>query len=233
MKLLAAALALIVSIPIAQTILFEDDFNDGNADGWYEYSTPATYQVNDSLRYEMSYFGSANVYAFSVRGDNGMTMSVEDYSVRLEMITHWPTPLAGTEVRLDADNTTSYTFYLNFTEGNCYIGRYDGPSNWTMLSPPYVFTSGLRYSVPYWIRFECEGNALRAKVWQGTTGDEPAAWLISRWDYTYLNNGCMGLATCGHPPEFDFQVEYDNVMVTSIPNALQQTTWGSIKAAMF
>ncbi|MEN8209852.1 MAG: hypothetical protein ABFR50_11450 [Candidatus Fermentibacteria bacterium] len=213
-------------------ILFEDDFNDGNADDWYEYPTTATYQVNDSLRYEMSYFGTGDDYALSCRGDvDPTTMSVEDYSVRVEVIGHWPTHFAGPEVRLSSDNT-SYGFYLDWSLNYCYIGKYT-TSGWTTLTRHY--STSLKYDVSYWLRFECEGNTLRAKVWQGTVGDEPPVWLLSCVDYDFLNNGCMALGTGGNYPEWDFNAEFDNVLVTDPlgPAALEQTTWGSIKAAQF
>jgi len=59
-------------------VIFQDDFNDGNADGWYTVG-PSNYQVQNE-RYHFSGGGAVND-ATSYRGDTGEMMSTPDYSM--------------------------------------------------------------------------------------------------------------------------------------------------------
>jgi len=69
MKLIFALLIIAVPALQAQAILFEDDFSDGNADGWTEWDPDGTYEVNADLRYQLSYPGTGDVDPIAVRGD--------------------------------------------------------------------------------------------------------------------------------------------------------------------
>ncbi len=230
MKILALIL-IVTSLCLSQTIYFQDDFNDGNADGWYEFLSDANYEVNDSLRYEISYTGAADTFGLAVRGDNGTVMSVPDYSVRVEVIASFPTQAAGVDLRFSMADSTGYACYLNWQNNTCSIGRYDDFFTWIALETQSV-PGGLIYGTPYWMRFECEIHDLRVKVWEGGTGDEPDDWFMDYTDYQFNDNGCMGLDVCGGPPYMDFDVEFDNVTVSEPYGAiyLEQSTWGSIKA---
>ena len=232
MRILITVL-IVTSICVSQTIYFEDDFEDGNADGWFEFPSGGTYEVNGEKRYQMSYVGSTNDYCLALRGDvDSVTMSVPDYSVCVEIRGHYPTNIAGVNLRFNVADSTSYACYLNWDLGSFYIGRYDSFYTWTTLTVHSV-PGGLNYDTPYWMRFECEDQNLRAKLWQGTAGDEPSMWLLMAVDYTYNANGCIDLDTSGNTPNFDFDVEFDNVTVTPPLTALEQTTWGGIKAAQY
>jgi hypothetical protein len=84
---------------------------------------------------------------------------------------------------------------------------------------------------PYWMRFECNQDTLRAKVWEGSVGDEPGSWMLTATDTTYCNCGFMGFTT-GHVTSVgDCQAELDNVVVTSLePLGLETSSWASIKS---
>lgn len=49
MKILFIIVLVIVPVLTAQVVLFEDDFSDSNADGWFVLMPEGTYFVNDSL----------------------------------------------------------------------------------------------------------------------------------------------------------------------------------------
>lgn len=226
MKILAALLVL-APLVTAQDILFEDDFSDGNADGWTEMVTGATYQVNSALRYEMSYIGSDSIFAFSYRGDNGTTMSESNYSLLFQVI-GTSTSHVGASVRYMDGAGTCYTLYLNFSTGKYYILRYDTFSDWTILGSLVNYTGGFQNQTPYWVRFECLADTLRAKIWTGAVSPEPG-WMIVRTDGTYFNNGCVALETMNYIT-LDILTEFDDVVVTAFPVAFESNTWGGIKS---
>lgn len=221
---------IMVTVPAiqAQTILFEDDFNDGNADGWTELEPEGTYIVNDSLRYELSYPGTGNVDPVVVRGDSAnYYMTTTDYSVLVEVIAHDPTDYSGVAVRV-MGFFTGYVAWIRYEYDDICIFRHDAPESYVILA--YSSCGPLEYGEAYWVRFECEGSVLRAKLWQGTVGDEPASWLLSAVDNTYLNNGCMAMIS-SHDNGGSCDSEFDNVVVTAVePGALNQETWAAVKS---
>lgn len=85
MKKFTIALLILPAILFAEDILFQDDFSDGNADGWIAMFGEGSYFVNDSLRYDISYTGTEYVYPCVIRGDSSsIYMTENNYSVVLE-----------------------------------------------------------------------------------------------------------------------------------------------------
>jgi len=231
MRVLACVLLLAAPFAFGQTILFEDDFSDGNYDGWLIHGTGATYQVNSDLRFEFSYNGTEEIYSMAYRGDLGESMSVVNYSVLVETITHSPTGKTGLNVRYTEATGTSYGLYLNYSTGNYYILRYDSFSSWVMLGGIVPFQGGFIYDTPYWVRYECIDDLLRAKIWTGGSGDEPDEWDIVRYDGTYIDNGCIDRESLRPSGTTVFDTEFDNIVVTDFPDALESSTWGAIKSS--
>jgi len=226
MKVLAVLLAL-VPLSMGQDVLFEDDFSDGNADGWDEMITGASYQVNTSLCYEMSYSGPDSVFAFSSRGDNGATMSESDYSVLVDVTSTSPTRTVGVHLRYMDGPGSCYSLYINFHLNSYYILRYDTFSSWTLLGSSVPYSGGFDYLTTYHMRFECLSDTRRGKIGSGSTAGEPG-WMIVRVDGPFYNNGCMALET-GNTSGTEFLTEFDNVLVTGFPIGLDGSTWGGIK----
>ncbi len=221
---------LLVLVPVltAQVVLFTDDFSDSNADGWLVLMPEGTYLVNDSLRYQISYTGTEDIDPCVVRGDSaGIYMTTNNYSVLLEGVGHDPSDYICVFIR-GTLNHTGYVLYLRFDYNDVCILRHDGPGQWIFLATESHTCSLEEF---YWIRFECEGENLRGKVWQGTPGDEPADWLITTIDGTHTNYGFMGFLTGRYYAQGSSDAELDNVVVTSVePGALEQSTWAGIKA---
>lgn len=228
MKILLAA-ALITGLAFAQGTLFEDDFNDGDAIGWIAIFSEGNHFVNDSLRYEISYDGMNAIDPCVVRGDSaGIYMTTNNYSVLLEGIGHDPSDYIGVYLRGTLGHT-GYGLYLRFGFDDICIMRHDGPDNYTLIGS-VGYTCSLDEF--YWMRFECEDNTLKGKVWQGAAGDEPGDWMIISFDNSYANYGLMGFLTGRYsstPGSSHAQV--DNVTVTGFPpsQALEQITWAGIK----
>lgn len=229
MKVLVIVLLIISTVLFSQVILFEDDFSDGNPDGWMPLFGEGTYFVNDSLRYDISYTGTNYVTPCVVRGDSSVIyMTVNDYSVLLEGICHSPSDYIGIYVRGTLSHT-GYGMWMRYEANEIDIFRHDGPGSWTSIGSVYF---PLIYAEHYWFRFQCEGSLLSCKAWQGEPGDEPAEWLLKSSDQTWDDYGFTGFVT-GRYVEGDCHAEFDNVVVTTIePSTFEQSTWGRIKSAL-
>lgn len=223
-------LLLLVTGFCAAEILFEDDFDDGDADGWLEVFPEPLYEVSEYLRYEMSFDGAENIDAVSVSSDCfPLQMSTPDYSVLVQVLAHDPCHEMAACVRVDVSGSdaTGYLAMLRFDIGQLLILRYDGTPEWIVLETADLF---LEYEQSYWLRFECVGDSLLAKAWQGAIEDEPDEWLASTADQTYTCPGYFGLlaAAYGGGP---YDGEFDEVLVTTPVLGISPATWASIKAA--
>ncbi len=229
MKMFTIALLILPAVLLSQDILFQDDFTDGIPDGWMPLFGEGTYFVNDSLRYDISYTGPNYVTPAVVRGDSAsIFMTVNDYSVLLESVVHSPSAYVGIYLRGTLGHT-GYGMWTRYSDNDILIFRHDGPGDYTTIGS---IGFPLAYGEHYWLRFQCEGALMSCKAWQGTVGDEPAAWMLSVFDYAWDNNGFMGYVTGQYSSSpGNSHAEFDNVVVTSVePQILSQTTWAAIKA---
>jgi hypothetical protein len=227
--LVSICLALTVPLCWGQ-ILFDDDFDDGDADGWYEVDTGCSYTVNGDFRYEFAYEeGSDDDFCLAYRGDLGQVMSTRDYSVMVETIAHSPTNRIGIGVRFNPGTYTSYTAYLNHTTGTYYIIRYDSFNDYEVLSPSMSYPGGFDHGTSYWVRFQCHADTFKVKIWEGGPSQEPENWMMTRTDDTYYVYGAAYVEAFSNPAD-DFNAEFDNVEVTW-EVGLEPETWAGIKAS--
>lgn len=56
----------------------------------------------------------------------------------------------------------------------------------------------------YWMRFRADGTALKAKVWAGAVGDEPASWTTEITDASITAAGYAGFMTAAAGQQFAF-----------------------------
>lgn len=117
--------------------------------------------------------------------------------------------LAFIVARADVDNKNAYVcastshgspFYFAKITNGVYQGEL---ANYTKPKPP-----GLTYTPGnYNVRFEVEGNVLRAKIWNG--GDaEPEEWTMIATDDTYSEAGVGGVMVATYK---DASFEWDDV----------------------
>lgn len=229
MNKFSIALLFLPALLLSQVILFQDDFSDGNPDGWITLFPEGVYFVNDSLRYDISYTGANNVDPTVVRGDSAsLYMTVNDYSVLAEGIAYNPSDFLGIFLR-GTMGQTGYTVFLRPLYNDLCIFRHDGPDIRTVLGT-MDFPNNIGQF--YWIRFQCEDNLLSAKAWQGEVSDEPANWLLTAVDSVYDNYGFAGFST-GRYGLGSSHAEFDNFVVTSLePINLEQRSWAGIKSAL-
>lgn len=228
MRTLIPVTLLTAALCMAQT-LFEDDFDDGDAEGWLEVVSGPVYEVNEDLRYEMSYSGSENLDAVSVSSDFfPLQMSTPDYSVLVEVLAHDPCDEMAVCARANVSGSepTGYLAMLRFDINQVLLLRYDGTYEWIILD---TASFQLGYEELYWVRFQCDGDSFTGKVWQGTVGDEPDEWLVMASDQTYPDPGYFGLLAAAFGTG-DYDGEFDNVCVTTPVISLVPSTWAVIKA---
>lgn len=223
---LTLTLLLLSFMPLFGDILFEDDFQDGNADGWIELVPEATYSVNEFFRYEMSFEGTENIDAVSANSDVPEKMSVPDYSVLVEVLAHNPCDEMCICVRVQTSGSTGtgYVAMLRFDIGEISIKRFEG-LGWINLSQLDI---SLSFEQPYWLRFECVGDSLRTKVWLGTPESEPDEWLLAVADSTFSEPGYFALLAAAWGGG-SYNGEFDCVCVTTPSLSLNNRTWGGIK----
>ncbi len=224
-----AALSLLLLAPAggAET-LFTDDFNDGNANGWFAMPTGASYTVeNYWYRFEATSSSDSTV-AVSVNGDDGWSMSVPDYSVRVRC---WSdNGNMGIFIRFNWIYQRGYLCLASPGEDKAAIMRIDDATGAVILDEVPVTLHNDR---EYWLRFEVYEDIFGMKVWEGGTGDEPDEWTVTVTDDTYAENGCFGLYGHDDPgsPSHTY-VRFDDVTVTDDNSVgLDGGSWGSIKAS--
>ena len=231
MKRVVGCLFLVVAVCSAD-ILFEDFFDDGNADGWYEECSPpgASFWV-ESGTYHFAHTGSGVKLALSSNGDDTTftphQMSLPDYFVRCKVSALSPTEHLGVLVRFETPILALNGYSLVFN----YVSDFVAISKWISGSETFLVSEddfGLEYGEEYWVRFDCIGDQLLGKVWAGTLADEPVSYLFQTSDSDYTDPGlvCLG----GHCWSADFHVAFDSVMVETIPEELDPVTWGAIKS---
>jgi hypothetical protein len=213
---------LIASLARAQTTYLWDGWNDGDADGWVEASGNVTYEVTDSLTYRFSYSGSGDEEGISYWG---MMMPDPDYTVLSEFTGHDNTSHIGFDARFDAVSTKwSYTVYVNYLTDQFFIAKYT-PGFEVLVTMYYDFVYGQHYCM----KFGVYGTSLMAKVWE--YGESEPGWLIQTTDVDINDPYYVGLE-CFTNPSGSFAGDFYYIMVAdSIPDVLEQTTWGDIKAS--
>lgn len=226
----ASLLFLIVITVLCQAeILFSDDFEDGDADGWTTIAAGATYFVSGGW-YHMLHSQPDDVYAGAYNGDQSGSMSVADYSLLTEI---YPREgQSGPVVRYDNSSGSGYWFVINPEMDGVALVKMSGSGAPDILAIENITLSYLEY---YWMRIEISGSQLGGKIWQGVPADEPDEWFITASDATITSPGSICLYAHSSNPGGTATVhnDYDNIEVKDdITLALSGVTWGGIKALL-
>ena len=216
--------------------MFEDNFNDGNADGWYEFTTgipDSTSYYVESGWYHMELFGmSGTVISYNGNVEDSLphTMSVPDYHFYCKTTAYPGAEHVGFGCRMlsPVESEQGYILWLRYDlPSDVVIWRHDGPSSyWELAQTSYP----LAYGETYWVCFRLLGGLIRAKVWQGELADEPSEWLLTAYDTTYYTPGSIGMGCHGYGTGLK-HAAFNDVMVFGPTEALTPTTWGAIKSS--
>ncbi len=207
-------------------ILFSDDFNDGNADGWFEYPG-IMYEVIDG---EYCFWGgSAGDMGASFSGDLFGFMSVPDYSFRAQ-VTLETGQMTGQMVRFSYTASYIYVLCIGPDIGGLALVKAD-EYTFNVLD---LFPMVIEYNQPYWMRFEIEGDMLGGRIWTGTPEDEPLVWMVTASDGSVSIPG--SIAFFGIALDSDGLVPlscmFDDVEVSDdLSLDLAPGTWASIKSS--
>ena len=212
---------LIISSTVFSDILFSDDFNDGNADGWEEVGD-ASFQV---ISGQYNIYGSSGCYGESYNGDLGGIMSVADYSFRASVIPEFCS-WAGLVARFELPG--NFFMLTIMPDYNMFVLYEFDPYNATLLDQ---CNYNIQYDELYWLRVEVEGSEIRGKIWTGTPEDEPIKFQLTGSDINQLNAGSIGFGCAKAPSDAELSVYFDDVEVTDeLSSELESRTWGIIKA---
>lgn len=213
-------------------ILFEDDFSDGNADGWTEYSNypdSASYYVEDGWYHlKNTYAGGFSAsYNGNVEGSSPHQMSVPDYSFICRAMAYPGAQHVGFAVRFQSplSGQNGYVMWLRYMQNDVVIWRHIGGVTQQLAWGGYE----LDYEDEYWVRVEVSGDLIRGKVWQGELSDEPAEFLVSGSDDTFSEPGSIGMVCHSYGTGLK-HAALDHVIVTG-PFDLSAYTWGGIKGS--
>ena len=188
----------------AQTALFSDDFQDGNADGWtfFTTNTGAPWGVMadsaDAANLVLAQGANANNESYATAGDAGW----QDYSFEARVKLRNVEPYPGLIARYQ-DSNNYYMLRINkVSEARVEFSKKVGGASTIFASYPLATTADTWYT----LRIAVRGNVLRGYL----NGNS----LFEVTD-TALDAGKIGFRTNWGPSSFD------NVMVTalgSIPN---------------
>ncbi|MBN1433834.1 hypothetical protein JW921_03685 [Candidatus Fermentibacterales bacterium] len=222
-----AAAALLAPAAPSGDVLFFDDFSDGVADGWFELPLGAVYTVENGW-YCFDHTAPDEAVAGASNGDQGGSMSVADYSMRVTVIPR--AGFVGLAVRFTGILWQGYMLAIDPETDMAAIIRFDG-----FTADPTILSGvphSLEYGQQYWLRFEVSGQLLGGKIWQGSPEDEPSSWLLLAQDSSYQSPGAIGLGAMdieeGSTAVLD--ADFDEVEVTDdISLSLTQSTWARVK----
>ena len=214
--------------------LFEDCFDDGDANGWTECCDEpdsALYYVQDGWYHmDLDVQTSGGIYAQNGDDTTGTphVMSCCDYTLYCKSKAWSPTPHVGFGVRTPEDPLYGecYALWLRYNMGDVVIFRHEAGGGYVILDlEPF----SLSYGQEYWIRFDVEGDQLCGKVWQGSISDEPLENTLEVVDNTYTDPGSV-LVGCQMYDPGSRHAAFDSVLVMG-ELGLQSDTWGAIKAS--
>jgi hypothetical protein len=205
-------------------VLFSDDFNDGNDDGWTHQGT-ASFQVIDG-RYCI-HAQSTRGQGKSINGDQSGDMSTADYSVLSSLVME-----CGLEGGLIARYSSSDQWYYRMVvkpySSRILLERKKdlGPSI-LMDQCDFSLTTGSQY----WIRLEVIGDSIRGRIWDGPVDQEPEEWMLTALDSVQGEAGSFGLFAGGYG-KIPWSSVFDDVVVSAAAGQmLSSVTWASIKTA--
>jgi len=217
--------ALLFSISFAD-VLFNDDFNDGNDDGWTHIGA-ASYEVIDCEYF--IYSQGDRGQGKSTNGDVSGMMSTSDYSVLCSVVMESGSG-CGLLLRYEGLDQWYYRMVLNPYSARILLERKkdSGP---TMVLDQH--DKSLYFGTRYWIRLQAEEDFIRGKIWSGSVADEPDVWHLEAEDSIQQNPGSFGLFAGGWgKSSVSWSFIFDDVVVsTPLEQHLSQLTWASIKSA--
>ncbi len=214
-------LTLLCISAVSGGILFQDDFNDGNADGWHEISM-INYDVIEGM-YRM-YGGYAENHGISFNGDDSGFMSTPDYSAVCRIVPETGV-FFGMMCRFIEDSDYKIMLVLSYQHQALRLYRW-GSTGLNILDQT-AFSVQMNHQ--YRIRYEVTGDIFRGKAWTGEPWEEPDLWMVSCTD-TLSSAGSVALF-CAGLTDVSLSCLFDDVIISDTVSSLTPHTWSDIKSA--
>jgi len=219
--------SILVLVPVAYAgILFSDDFNDGDDEGWSHFGG-AGFDVSSGIYY--IYSNGTGTRGISYSGDAAGQMSQSDYSMTARV--NFDTGnTAGIAVRYSDSGEWFYVLVLNSLTDEVVLGR--GKASGAVIPldavPMTIYTE-----FHCWMKLEVSGTSLGGKVWTGSLEDEPEEWLVLADDSTQPGPGSVALFVTGPYAAGNvlWTCGFDDVEVTDeLSLTMTSGSWGTIKS---
>jgi len=218
----AVSCSLTVLLALAATgsggVLFQDDFDDGDADGWHEASM-CGFDVIEGM-YRM-YGGYEENHGISFNGDMAGYMSTPDYSTSVLVLPETGT-FFGMMARFRLENPYNIMLVLDLPQQRLRLLRW----NWSGITLLDQTDFTVEPWTAYMVRLEVAGSTFSGRAWTGP--DEPAFWMVSASD-TLSSAGSLALF-CAGVSDASLSCMFDDVVISQVPSALESRTWGFIKS---
>lgn len=202
-------------------ILFQDDFDDGDAEGWHEVSM-VKYDVVDGM-YRM-YGGYEENHGITFNGDLEGFMSTPDYTAVSRVV-----PEVGVFFGLMCrySETADYRIMLVLSYEHQKLRLYRWGASGLSVLDDVPFRVELYHE--YYVKCRVEGEYFRGKAWTGNPSDEPGEWMVEARD-TLSSAGSLALFCAGIPyGRVSLSCRFDDVVVTGNSSSLRHDTWAGIK----
>lgn len=205
-------------------VLFQDDFNDGNADGWHEVSM-VSYDVVEGM-YRM-YGGYEENHGIAFNGDDDGYMSTPDHSASCRIIPETGV-FFGMMCRFSEDTDYRIMLVLSHLHQQLRLYRWGAFGLDLVGSAPFT----VELYEEYWLRYEVQGSSFRGRAWTGGASAEPQDWMIDAQD-TLSIAGSVALFVAGLPYDrVSLSCRFDDVVVSEPPLPAEASTWAFIKASL-
>lgn len=229
MRIATISIILITALSFS-TVLVSDDFSDGNADGWFELPSGASYSV-ESGRYCFTHTAPDTAWAGSLNSDLSGVMSVSDYSCRVNAILN-EGEMIGIIGRGNVALAQGYGLFMQFLGSDSYLilVKIEGIGQGQLLD---MIQGSFSQGQEYWLRLEMSGDLIGAKYWTGNVGDEPGSWNLTATDNSYQDPGVFVLFgyDSNSSGSATAVVSFDDIEITDETTlVIQNNSWASIKA---
>lgn len=217
---------LLICFTAVGEVLFTEDFDDGNDDGWTHIGA-ANFDVvsQEYLIYSQGDRGQG----MSLNGDMAGFMSTPDYSVLCTVCID-AGKNAGIVARYSGEDSWHYCLLLKPYSAALVLQRSKdtGP---TLIIDSY--SVDLMLDTDYLLRLQVNTDQIQGRIWTGTMGDEPDEWQVSAQDGIQAEAGSFGLLGSGYGKQkISWSMIFDDVMVsTPLSESFTSRTWASIKSA--
>lgn len=205
-------LLLSVGATYAQQVIFQDNFDDGNTDGWkfidgeWKVEDKTLARVDKGVSYSKAMTGDINWKDYTVEADVKLVEAVGFNC-------------AGFVIRADEDGNNGYRFWIRTDEWKCQFSKWE---NSKFVHVVEKFVLDIKVGETYHLKATVEGQRYRCFVNDTMTVDYEDT-------SKFRENGRVGLITYAVYPQFD-NIKISSSATSAVKHEEKLTTlWGKVK----